>query len=60
MHMFTCLLTDTRYSIPTLVFLDAPSDEDARRLAWRELSARPFRTDYELLDDERPVGKASK
>lgn len=60
MHMFTCLLTDTRYSVPTLVFLDAPSDEDARRLAWRELAASPFRTGFELLDNERPVENGAK
>ncbi|MFN3668978.1 MAG: hypothetical protein ACK4VY_06690 [Brevundimonas sp.] len=60
MCMFTCLLTDTRYSVPTLVFLDAPSDEDAARLAWRELAASPFRTGFELLHDERPIETADK
>ncbi|MDY6922530.1 MAG: hypothetical protein SWI22_01055 [Pseudomonadota bacterium] len=60
MHMFTCLLTDTRYSVPTLVFLDASSDDDARRMAWRELAASPFRTAFELLDNERPIEKGGR
>jgi len=60
MHTFTCLLTDTRYSVPTLVFIEAPGDDDARRLAWRELAASPFRTDFELMDDERPIGRGRK
>jgi hypothetical protein len=56
MHTFICLLTDTRYSVPTLVLLDARTTEEAKRMAWAELDASACRTDFELLQDDRLIG----
>jgi hypothetical protein len=55
MHTFICLLTDTRYSVPTLVLIEALTAEDARVLAWGELGAGDYRTGFELWDDERLI-----
>jgi hypothetical protein len=60
MHTFICLLTDIRYSVPTLVFLDAPTAEDAQRMAWAELEASACRRDFELLQDDRLIGAGRK
>lgn len=60
MRTYTCFLEDDRYSVPTLVFIDAPSDEHAALLARNELHESPFRKGFELVQDERIVEVATR
>ncbi len=55
MRTFTCLLSDTRYTVPTLIFVLAPDDERARELARRELDASRHHDSFELLEDDRLI-----
>jgi len=55
MRTFTCLLTDSRYSVPTLSFILAADADRARALAQRELHASAYHRAYELHDDQRLV-----
>lgn len=55
MRTFTCLLSDTRYSVPTLIFVLAMDAERATELARRELDANGHHHSFELLEDDRLV-----
>lgn len=53
MRTFTCLLRDSRYSVPTLSFLITTDVERARELAHRELLASAYHQSFELHEGER-------
>lgn len=55
MRTFTCLLSDTRYTVPTLIFVSAADAERAREVARRELEANGHHHSFELLEDDRLV-----
>jgi hypothetical protein len=55
MQTFTCLLSDTRYSVPSLVFVIATDVERAKELARRELEANAHHRGFELHDDQHLV-----
>jgi hypothetical protein len=55
MQTYTCLLTDSRYTVPTLSFLFTSDVERARALARRELQASAYHRRFELHDGERVV-----
>jgi hypothetical protein len=53
MQTFTCLLSDSRYSVPTLSFFITTDAERARDLARRELQANSHHRAVELYEGER-------
>lgn len=60
MKTFTCLQTDTRYSVPTLSFLITTDAERARELARRELLASVYHQSFELHDGTRVVFREAR
>lgn len=53
MRTFTCLVTDTRYSVPTLTFFMTTDEERARELARRDLALNPHHESFELREGDR-------
>ncbi|WP_309090019.1 hypothetical protein [Phenylobacterium sp.] len=53
MRTYTCLVTDNRYSVPTLSFYLATDEERARELARRDLEANPHHSAFEVRDGDR-------
>ncbi|HEY8615999.1 hypothetical protein [Phenylobacterium sp.] len=60
MPVFTCLITDSRYSVPTLSLLITAAEAQAQALARDELQASPFHRAYELLAGDRLVAAEAK
>lgn len=55
MRTFTFLMTDTRYSVPTLSLYEAPDEAAAREQARRDLAANPNHQMCEVREDDRIV-----
>lgn len=53
MRTFTCLMTDKRYSVPTLTFYLAADEKAARAMARRDLAANPNHRACEVREDDR-------
>ena len=51
MHTYSCLITDDRYSAPTLAFFIVAEEAVARELAIRRLLESPHHRQIELLDN---------
>jgi hypothetical protein len=60
MRTFTCLLTDSRYSTPTLRLLLSADAERALVLARRELFADDRHRGFELHEGEQLLGAESR
>lgn len=53
MRAFSCFITDSRHSVPTLSFIFASDLGRARELARRELLESPHAVSYELCENGR-------
>lgn len=55
MRTYTCLITDDRYAVPSLVFHEAQDDAAMRALALSGLRANPHWHDFEARLNDEPV-----
>lgn len=55
MRTYTCLITDDRYSVPSLMFQGAVDDQTLRALAVEELRGNPHYRSFEARFDDRRV-----
>jgi hypothetical protein len=55
MRTFTFLMTDARYSVPTLSLHDAADEDAARALARRDVAANPNHQACEVREDDRTI-----
>ncbi|HEY8617667.1 hypothetical protein [Phenylobacterium sp.] len=53
MRTFTCLVTDRRYSIPTLTFYLAADENRAREFARWDLALNPQHSAFEVREGDR-------
>jgi hypothetical protein len=55
MRMFSCLVSDDRYAVPTLTFIVVAEAPLAHEMALRRLLESPHHRRVELLEDGEPV-----
>jgi hypothetical protein len=55
MRTFTCLISDARYTVPTLALYVTTDEATARKLAMRDLKANPNHEACELREGDRLV-----
>jgi hypothetical protein len=55
MPTYTCLITDDRYTVPSLAFRLAADEREARRLALADLASNPHHEAFEVRDGDRLI-----
>jgi hypothetical protein len=55
MRMFSFYIHDSRYSVPTLQWVDASDEVRARELAQARLDESMAHLSVEVLEDDRPL-----